>query len=52
MSNDRSDQKPQDNSLQHRKRIKRRDLLLSASSLLAASAILGPTISCCDRGAP
>ena len=39
MSNDSSDQKPQDKSPQNRQGIKRRDLLLSGSSLLAVSAI-------------
>jgi hypothetical protein len=41
MSDDLSDRKPQDNSLQNRAGIKRRDLLLAGSSLVAASAISG-----------
>ncbi len=41
MSDNPSGRKPQDNSRQNRAGIKRRDLLLSGSSLLAASAISG-----------
>jgi arylsulfatase len=41
MSNDRPDQKPQGNSPQRRDGIKRRDLLLSGTSLLAVSTLSG-----------
>ncbi len=41
MSNDQSDQKPQGKSLQGREGIKRRDLLLSGTSLIAAAAASG-----------
>jgi hypothetical protein len=39
MSNDRSDGKPQNRPSKNREGVKRRDLPLSASSLLAASAL-------------
>jgi arylsulfatase A-like enzyme len=44
MSNERSDQKSQGNSPQRRTGIKRRDLLLSGTSLLAAGAVSGTVI--------